>query len=277
MIKHAKILILSSKGGVGKSTIAMQIVTPYLYINNANKPIKYYEFDDENQDHLSFNSSKLSIRKNIEVSNEFLRDEITDIFSKDESICVDIGGNKSTTYALKAFRDSGMIELVDLVIVPLLDGEQDGINASIVYNTLKHLKPDIKILFVLNKVKNLDKIDYQFENYFGDPRGIFNTRYALKTYLSEDDFKNYAPMMDNDVVKYSRRFGLTIYEIAKQHSDFLEDLKDQMDTYNTDQDIKLISFQNYMENSTKEYYEQVILPIFRKMDSLLDSEDMFSI
>ena len=34
MGKHIKILTLSTKGGVGKSTIAMQIVAPYLYIHN---------------------------------------------------------------------------------------------------------------------------------------------------------------------------------------------------------------------------------------------------
>jgi len=269
MNKSIKILTISSKGGVGKSTIAMQIATPYLFVHNDTQPIKYYEFDDENQDYLSFGDSSLSIRKSVEVSDNFLREEITEIFSRNESVCVDIGGNKTTTMALKAFRDSGMINLVDLIIIPLLDGEQDGINASIVYNTLKHLNPDIKILFILNKVKNKDKIHYQFENYFGDPRGIFNTKYALKTYLSDEDFENYAIMLDNDVIKYSRRFGLTIYEIAKQERDFVDDLRKNMDNYSSEKEIKLNSFKNYINHESKEYYEQVIIPIFRKIDTIL--------
>jgi len=269
-MKNKKILVISSKGGVGKSTISMQIATPYLYVHNNKQPIKYYEFDDENRDYLSFGDSSLSIRRNIEVSKEFLRDEITEIFSKDESICVDIGGNKTTTYALKAFRDSGMINLVDLVIIPLLDGEQDGINASVVYNTLKHLNPKIKILFILNKVKDIQKIEYQFENYFGDPRGIFSKEYALKTHLNNNDFKNYALLVDNDVIKYSRRFGLTIYEIAKQRRDFVVQLRKNMDNYSSEQEIKLISFKNYMDNASKEYYEEVIIPIFRKIDEILE-------
>ncbi len=269
MSKAIKILIISSKGGVGKSTIAMQIATPYLYINNNKKPIKYFEFDDDNKDFLSFGASSLSIRHNVEVSSDFLRDDLTEIFSKDESICVDIGGNKTTSYALKAFRDSGMINLVDLVIIPLLDGEQDGINASIIYNTIKHLNPNIKILFILNKVKDINKIKYQFENYFGDPRGIFSKKYTL-TYLPKNDFNNYAMMLDNDVVKYSRRFGLTIYEMAKQDRDFITDLRKNMDNYTSEKEIKLLSFKNYMDNATKEYYQEVIIPIFKKIDTILE-------
>ena len=270
MNKSIKILILSSKGGVGKSTIAMQVATPYLYVHNDKKPIKYYEFDDENQDSLSFGASNLSIRKNIEVSNEFLRDEITEIFSKNESVCVDIGGNKTTSLALKAFRDSGMINLVNLVIIPLLDGEQDGINTSIVYNTIKHLNPDIKILFVLNKVRDKNKLDYQFENYFGDPRGVFSKKYALKTYLNEKDFANYAVMTENDVIKYTRRFGLTIYEVAKQKRDFISDLRKNMDKYTSEEEIKSTSFKNYIDSSTKEYYDEIIVPIFKKIDKILE-------
>ena len=269
MKKITKILVISSKGGVGKSTIAIQIATPYLYVHNDKKPIKYYEFDDENQDYLSFGASSLSIRQSIEVSEQFLRDEIVNIFSKNESICVDIGGNKTTSLVLKAFSDSGMMNLVDLVIIPLLDGEQDGINAGIVYNTLKHLNPDIKILFILNKVKNKNKLEYQFENYFGDPRGVFSKKYALKTYLNESDFENYCILLDNDIIKYSRRFGLTIYEIAKQKRDFVSELRKNMDNYTNEQEIKLISFKNYMDNESSEYYSNIIVPIFHKLDKIL--------
>jgi len=269
MNKSMKILVLSSKGGVGKSTIAMQIVSPYLYVHNNKKTIKYYEFDDENKDYLSFCASSLSIRKNIEVNDNFLRDEITEIFSQKESVCVDIGGNRTTTLALKVFKESGMIHLVDLVIIPLLDGEQDGINAGLVYKSLKKLNPSIKVLFILNKVKSANKLKYQFENYFGDPRGIFSSKYALKSYISKKDFDNHVFLLDNDVIKYSRRFGLTIYEIAKQNRDFMSALKEDMGAHNTSDEIKLLSFKNYMDNASKEYYTEVLVPIFKKMDKIL--------
>lgn len=269
MNQTMKILVLSSKGGVGKSTIAMQVVTPYLYVHNNKRVIKYYEFDDENKDYLSFRGSSLSERANIEVNDNFLRDEITEIFSQKESLCVDIGGNRTTTLALKVFKESGMIHLVDLVIIPLLDGEQDGINAALVYKSLKKLNASIKVLFILNKVKTAEKITYQFENYFGDPRGIFSSKYALKSYLSKKDFDNHSFLLDNDVIKYSRRFGLTIYEIAKQKRDFMSDLRANMDKNCTSDEIKLLSFKNYIDNASKDYYSNVLVPIFKKMDKIL--------
>jgi len=269
MNKSIKILTISSKGGVGKSTIAMQIVAPYLYLLNNKKPIKYYEFDDENRDYLSFAESHLTIRNNIEILDDFFNDDMAEIFSKDESICVDIGGNRTTTIALKAFNDSGMIHLVDLVIIPLLDGEQDGINTSIIYKKLKQMNPDIKVLFILNKVKNMKKVKYQFENYFGDPRGIFSSKYAVKTAVEGDELQHYAMMLENDVVKYSRRFGMTIYEIAKQKRDFISEIKKNMDNYSSEHEIKLVSFKNYINNNTKIYYSKVIVPIFKIIHAML--------
>lgn len=273
MSKSIKILTLSSKGGVGKSTIAMQIATPYLYQYNNNQPIKYYEFDDENKDYLSFENSKLSEKKSVEVSSDTLMDDITEIFSQDKNVCIDIGGNKTTTLALKAFYNSGMINFVDLVMVPLLDGEQDGINASVIYNTLRHLNKKIRILFVLNRVKSVEKVQYQFENYFGDPRGIFSNKYALKTYLDKKDFNNYAMIVDTDLIKYSRRFGLTIYEIAKQREEYIDQLRDNMDNYSKESEFKLISFKNYIDINSKEYYESVLTPIFDKIDDIITTPD----
>ena len=74
---------------------------------------------------------------------------------------------------------------------------------------------------------------------------------------------------ENDVVKYSRRFGLTIYEMAKQNRDFISDIRKNMDSYTSESEIKLTSFKNYMDNETKEYYTNEIVPIFKQIDNML--------
>ena len=43
------IIIPQTKGGVGKSTVAMQVIAPYLYKKHGKK-ITYIEIDDENND-----------------------------------------------------------------------------------------------------------------------------------------------------------------------------------------------------------------------------------
>ena len=266
-------MVVSSKGGVGKSTISMQLITPYLYLHNDKKPIAYYEFDDENNDCLSYGDSKLSNREIVEVSTTILRDRITDIISKDETACFDVGGNKTTTMVLDSMSESGMMSFVDLVVIPLLDGEQDGINASVVYSIIKGINPSQKILFVLNRAKNNKYIRYQFDNFFGDIRGIFNDKYSIKNYLFDSDHEQYVVMIDDDVVKYSRRFGLTIYEIAQAEKNFVELLKINKTSRTHEQEVKLLSFKNYMQKASKSYLEDVLLPSYKKINLILEQGD----
>lgn len=273
MGKKLKIAIISSKGGVGKSTISIQLINPYLYEKNASQPIAHYEFDDENNDSLSFGASQLSQRKQIKVASPLLREEMAEIFSKDESICLDVGGNKTTMTVIESLNDSGMINFLDLVVIPVLDGEQDGINASYIYSVLKGYNQNLKFLFVLNRTKDINYVKYQFENYFGDVRGIFKDTYSISKNLFEEDKDNYVVMLDDDIIKYSRRFGLSIYEIAKLKKDFVSELENLISEPSAEQEVKLVSFKNYIAQSAKKYEQDVLQVAFRKIDSILNGEN----
>ena len=271
--KKLKIAIISSKGGVGKSTISMQLITPYLYEKNNYTPVSHYEFDDENNDSMSFGASTLSLKKQISVASPFLRDDLADIFSKDETICLDVGGNKTTMKVIEALNESGMINFLDLVVIPILDGEQDGINASFTYSVLKGYNENLKFLFVLNRVRDVEYVKYQFENYFGDVRGIFQNINAVVDNLFGDDKENYTLLLEHDIIKYSRRFGLTIYEMAKLDKDFLAELKRSFDGLSQDQEIKLLSFKNYISKSAKSYEKEVLQVAFKKIDAILQGQN----
>jgi len=267
--KKLKVVVVSSKGGVGKSTVSMQVIAPYLYQYNHKKAINYYEFDEENNDSLSFGDSNLTLRKTGTVTTPRLRENFAEIFGKDENACFDIGGNKSTTLVLEALEESGMINFVDLAVIPLLEGEQDGINASIIYSILKGMRRDLKVLFILNRARDFDHLEYQFDNYFGDVRGFFHDKYTVKSHLLDDNLHDFVGLLDDDVIKYSRKFGLTVYEIAKQKRDFIKQMKDQKHENSKEEDLKLLSFKNYIDSSSKKYYIEVLIPIFKKMDTLL--------
>jgi hypothetical protein len=268
-----KIAVISTKGGVGKSTITMQLVTPYLYEKNAKNPISYYEFDDENHDSSSFGDSKLSNRRQIDVSSPLLNDELSEIFAKDEIMCLDIGANKTAMILINALSDTGMINFLDLVLIPMLDGEQDGINASYIYTTLKWINPNLKIAFVLNRVKKLDYAKYQFENYFGDIRGIFKNINSVSDNLFGGDEENYILMLDDEVIKYSRRFGLSVYEIAEQKRDFITEIKDSLADLSKQEEIKLLSFKNFVLKTANSYKEDVLEVAFSKLDDILRKSD----
>jgi len=270
MSKNIKIIVVSSKGGVGKSTISMQLIAPYLYEKSDNNVVSFYEFDDENSDSLSYGASNLTKREIVEVDSGILNEHLTQTLSKDENACLDIGGNKTTTMVLNALDESGMINFVNLAVIPLLDGEQDAINATIVYTTLKDMKPDLKFLFVLNRAKNSRYIKYQFDNFFGDVRGILSDRQAIKNYLFVEDNENYIAMLDDDIIKFSRRFGLTIYEISKMKKDFSNMLKLNKEKLSKDDEIKIISFKNYVQKASKTYFNDVLEPSFLKLDEIME-------
>jgi len=189
--RKLKVAVISSKGGVGKSTVSMQLVVPYIFERCGKNIVNHYEFDDENNDSSSFGASSLSRRKQVNVSSPLLREELAEIFAQDEALCLDIGANKTTMTLIEALNDSGMINFLDFVVIPILDGEQDGINASFIYSVLKGYNQNLKFIFVLNRVKNLDYAHYQFENYFGDSRGIFKNINAVVDNLFEQDKENY--------------------------------------------------------------------------------------
>lgn len=262
-MKKLKILVLSSKGGVGKSTVSMQIIAPYLYEKNQRNMISFYEFDDENIDSLSYGGSFLSNRESIDVEEFLIMEKFIEILSKDEFCCIDVGGNKSTTLCLNTLNDCGMISQIDLAIIPLLDGEQDAINAKNVYDSLKKMDSNIKIIFALNRVKNQKFIEYQFDNYFGDIREIFDDSSALIHHIEDKD--NYICIEDSDMIKYSRKFGITIYEIAEQNRDFISELKDT----NEEKEKKLIAFKNYVYQNSKKYSDNTIQLCFERLDKFI--------
>jgi hypothetical protein len=266
MSKKYKILVVSSKGGVGKSTVAMQIVAPYLYIKNDHEMISFYEFDDENIDSLSYGGSTLTHREPMDVEQFVLMDKFIEILSQDEFCCIDVGGNKSTTLCLDVLEDCGMASSIDIAIIPLLDGEQDAINAKNIYDRLKTIDPSMTILFALNRVKNQKYLKYQFENYFGDVRGIFDDEQAIIKHIADDESENYLVIEDSDVVKYSRKFGVTIYEIATQQRDFTKEFA----SANEQKQKQLIGFKHFVHQNAKRYYQTSLKSCFDKMDTILE-------
>ena len=262
-MKKLKVLVVSSKGGVGKSTVSMQVITPYLYEKNNKQAISFYEFDDENIDSLSYGASNLSNREVIDVEEYIIMEKFIEILSKDEYSCIDVGGNKSTSLCLSTISDCGMIGEIDLAVIPLLDGEQDAINAKKTYEKLRELDPSLIIIFALNRVKNQKFIEYQFDSFFGDVRGIFDDSTSLVNYIDEKE--NYICVEDSDIVKYSRKFGMTIYEIAFQDRDFISEFKDA----NEEKQKKLIAFKNYVYQHGKKYYDNTLKNCFEKLDSIL--------
>jgi len=268
--KKYKVVVLNAKGGVGKSTVAMQVIVPYLYMKNKKEPIDYYEFDDENEDSKSFINSKLTKSTQIKVQDSNLRDSVTDVVLSDNFACIDVGANKTTNYFLGSLIDSGMIHAIDLIVIPLADGELDAINAIELYYKVREITKEINIVFVLNRYNELRDLYTQFDIFLGDKRGFFDKKGFIENILDSD--RNYVTLADSDAVKYCRSFGVTVWELATMQRDLDAQLKEALKNKKDKQTIRLLSFKRALKNDCELFTSKNLEPIFEKFNFLLNAK-----
>lgn len=260
------IAIINSKGGVGKSTISMQIASAYLY-QTTSKVVNHFEFDDENRDNISFVHSNIVKTHTQEVEKSNLRDKLTDILLENDNVVIDVGGNKTTVYFIRALLESGMNHNIDLFIIPLMDGESDALSAIKIYEIVKEASPSTPVLFALNRLQKNADVKTQFNVFLGDERGIFNDEGLIEKIPQED--RNIISIEDNEVIKYSKNFGLTIWELAHINRDLGKEVQDAIESGASSQHIKILSFKKGVKDDCISFLNNQLTPIFTKFDDLL--------
>jgi hypothetical protein len=264
------IAVINSKGGVGKSTISIQVAASYLYMRT-NTKVNHFEFDDENEDNKAFEKSEIINTFNEKVSRTNLRDRITDILLDYEQVVFDVGANKTTTFFVTALKESGMMPKIDLFIIPLMDGENDGINALKIYHELKAEDANANILFALNRINTNRELHSQFNVFLGDKRGVFNDS-GLIDEIDEAD-QRFISIEDSDAVKYSKNFGLCIYELALLQRDISTEIKEALKNGASKEAIKMLSFKKGVKDDCEEYYRINLEPAYTTLNEVLKDHE----
>lgn len=134
-----RILCTSTKGGVGKSTIAQQVATTYLLDREGTGTL--IELDDQNVDSRWMNSSKIESRQIIVDGDAGFA--VLDLFEEfaGKSFVLDIG-NQTAEAALAAMGRNGLLGRFDLILVPVKDVGQDVENAK---RTINKIREDVSI------------------------------------------------------------------------------------------------------------------------------------
>jgi hypothetical protein len=270
MTKASKIIVLSTKGGAGKSTVCIQVIAPYMYQKNKT-PIKLYEFDDENQESRLLGGSEIIEAERIVVGKKDLRDELTDILLNEHNACIDVGANKTAITLMDALLESGMIYRVDLVVIPLMDGEIDAMNAFEVYCALKAKHPELKVLFALVRTNNARELSCQFDLFLGDKRGLFSKEGVIESLQEED--KCYFLLPDTDTVKNSRLFGMSIWELGTMEKNITDELKEAIEMGKDAKSIKLLSFKKALKHDCEVYVKKALMPAFNIIAKRLGEKD----
>ena len=96
------IIIPQTKGGVGKSTLAMQVIAPYLFKKHGKK-ITYIEIDDENNDSESFHRTDIVNKRMLRTNKISQLDELM-LMDDNQEVIVDVGGNKTSSIVLNEIK-----------------------------------------------------------------------------------------------------------------------------------------------------------------------------
>lgn len=266
----SKFIVLNSKGGVGKSTLSVQVLAPYLYQKKEkNEKVKLVEFDDENRDSVTFVNSQILEAQRYKLSGNDLDSTLTNVTIDYENLIVDVGGNKTTTYILNSLKNTNLIDVFDCAVIPLGDGEQDAINAINIYNKIRDLSKDIKVIFALSRVNRNYDLEIQFLDFFGDTKGRIDNRKGLIEKIDSND-RNIIKIDDTESIKISRAFGLTVYELSNQN---LDDLKAKMKQFLKDKNTekaKKASYRITLINKAIQFENDVLKECFKTIDEVVD-------
>ena len=165
--KNVNVIVVNTKGGAGKSTTAMQTISTY-FLAKAQE-VELLELDNQNQDAKIFSKSKIKSRQiNVDANAKDLNQTIRDLFLAENknNIVLDIGGNATTYNFLQSLKSTHMYNMVDLFVIPMSGGSQDLKNAKDTLEMILGMKNNAKILFVLSRVRNPKRVQFQYGDFF---------------------------------------------------------------------------------------------------------------
>lgn len=250
-------ITINSKGGVGKSTLANQILPPYLFLKNYKKA-KLIEIDDENNDSVIIDSSDILEANTIHTKQIKTIDEI---FIDDEDVIIDIGGNKTATIFLDEMKKIGEFDNV-VWFIPVGQGLQDTANALDTHKTIKTLDEDANIIFLLSNNRSSD-IKWEYLHYFRNE--FLDTPFAIP-----DNIKGakHVVIKSADIVNNAKTFGKTVYDIAQNTTDFRAEAKKAKAEGKDDLKRKYL-FLNRVKNEAIEYNNNLVDNLYIELDELL--------
>jgi len=256
------LVAVSSKGGVGKSTLSYQVLTALLFHKHSKKH-KLIEIDDNNQTDSFvssiFEPTSFKVERGI---NEALK-ELFNVFD-DENVVLDVGGGNDSLKTIDALNSMGVDENI-VYFIPVLKNKHGMKNLLDTYNRIRE-KSNSTIVIVLNQTISSDKqvIENQFTYFFGNNelnidgvyKKVFNDENLIVTSLT-----------DTNVYDLAEDYNLTSYEIAQEELDTAKFLKDEKDK-GFESFKKALGFVN-VYNKCVENYQDSFLGFYKDVKGVL--------
>lgn len=251
--------VVSTKGGVGKSTIAWHVL-PAVF-NTLKKEFRIFEIDNNNSTNIFSNSDIIKDNtKNVKTDDRDITAEIIfETLSSKNEIIIDAGGGDDALKVIDIVKSLGDVDIK--WIIPLNRNLAQLKNAI---DTYEKIKDKENTLFVLNGYSHIEKIEEDFIFWYGDKNlNIDSTKKSLKV-------NNEIKVPYSSYFEMAEQKGYTLYDLAfisKQldkesaKSAFFEKFKDDKEAFlRTWADYRLSENAGIVVNEILENF----LPFFQK-------------
>jgi shikimate kinase len=206
-------ILVSTKGGVGKSTIAQQVVLPFLADADKDSKISLIEVDDNNNSSINLKNSQIVNFENYNVedgSTESQR-KLSEIFNN-KNVVIDAGGGNDTKILLQNMSNLQLSSLC-IFYIPVLKNKANMRNAISAYKDIKESSPESRVVFILNQVINKDNLKNEFSYFFGNKELMID---GVPKEILKDELVEIVSLENTNVFDYAEDLGLTAYEIGKE-------------------------------------------------------------
>jgi hypothetical protein len=212
------LIVVNTKGGVGKSTIASQVL-PVLFREN-DKKIKVYELDDNNQ--TFYKNSKIEFKT---LKTERSEDAIDEVYfdlelGEDVVNIIDAGGGNDTKVVLEAIKKA---ELKDVIyFIPINDDFDQFANTKYTIELIRSFDNSSKIFLIFNRAISSEPKDIydQFIAFFGSETYGIEGRFDEIANLIEKDF---LILQNTQIISILKNlYNTTLYDFYHENKDLIE-------------------------------------------------------
>ena len=257
-------VVANTKGGVGKSTIASQVMAPYLNVKHGEKVV-ITSADDNNKYDESLSESDILEVKTYGLTDgiDNAEDLLYDVVQDNKSYILDVEGGNGSAEAIKSICS---LELDDHIVfvIPFFSDKSGIKNMKDTMKAIREHTEESKILLVANKVQNINNIENEFLYFYGDED------LEIKGILPElEADKNIAltPILSTNVFDLASESSKTAFEIGEWKVDIDQYLKDQMAV--SKEDYKKAKAFAKIFNQCKQYNQDVLAEVFKDIDKLI--------
>jgi hypothetical protein len=161
------IVVANTKGGAGKTTIALNVLPVLLKQKNPDLSITYYQLDDNNEVITKSDNVEIKTYKLDETNQAVDEVMLNNLLGAENQVnIIDCGGGNDTKIVIKNLADNGIKD--NIFTVPL--NQNLSIKKNVI-DTIELINENFEnptIYLFLNNVFNPKDIEKEFINVFGD-------------------------------------------------------------------------------------------------------------